>query len=207
MNWIEANQRYLTAALHEIRAILERHANAELPPAEPVEFPPFEPPMQPAVEILTERFGLSPFERQVLLLCAGVELDSSFSSLCATTQLNNLRQPTFSLALAAFPAAHWSAITPDAPLRRWRLIDVRDAGGVPLVSAPLSIDERILHFLCGIQQVDERLRGALQTLHSASPSLAASQEEMVARIAAVFGGDNAPAIQLCGADASETRAL
>ena len=54
-----------------------------------------------------------------------MELDAAFPSLCAAAQGNHQRPwPTFSLALASLAEAHWSALTPAAPLRRWRLIEV-----------------------------------------------------------------------------------
>ena len=42
-------------------------------------------------------------------------------------------------------------------LRRWRLIDVDDRS--PLASARLRIDERILHYLAGIDYADPRVHG------------------------------------------------
>ncbi len=136
-NWHEANQRYLTAALAGVRGMLERHAaRAQGTPAqedgaadEAVRQAADAMPAPPALETLCATFGLSPFERAVLLACAGVELDSSFAALCATAQGDALRTyPTFSLALAALPGAHWTALTPAAPLRHWRLLEV-GAGG------------------------------------------------------------------------------
>ena len=37
----------------------------------------------PALVMLTQRLGLTPFERDLLLLCAGMELDTGFASWCA----------------------------------------------------------------------------------------------------------------------------
>src|SRR5262249_61081118 len=73
----------------------------------------------------------------------------------------DLHDPTFALALAALPGAHWSALAPGAPLRGWRLVELRGAG---LTSAPLRLDERILHFLTGINQLDERLYGLVTSV-------------------------------------------
>src|SRR6266498_3659797 len=61
--------------------------------------------------------------------------------------LRTLRQ-AFGLALAALPGAHWSALSPTGPLRRWRLIEVGE--GPSLVASPLRLDERILHFVAGL---------------------------------------------------------
>ena len=40
----------------------------------------------PALVTLTQRLGLTPFERDLLLLCAGMELDTSIAALCARAQ-------------------------------------------------------------------------------------------------------------------------
>ncbi len=42
-----------------------------------------EPP--PALILLANRFGLSPFERDTLLLCASLEFDPGLASLCAAS--------------------------------------------------------------------------------------------------------------------------
>jgi hypothetical protein len=112
---------------------------------------------------VSQLFSLSAFERDLLLLCAGCELESRFGSACANAQKDaRLASPTFGLALAALPGAHWSAVGPDGPLRYWRLIDV-GAGGL-LLTSPLHIDERILHYIAGLNCRDERLESLLQPL-------------------------------------------
>src|SRR5947209_3411950 len=149
--WADHNQRELVAALAELRAGLLRYTARKEGQAPPPE-PGGHQATPPALNLLCSAFGLSSFERAILLLCAGMELDASFAGLCAGAQGDPTRAyPTFSLALAAFPAPHWSALTPAAALRRWRLIDVPNQPGVPLVISPLRIDERVLHFLAGLQ--------------------------------------------------------
>ena len=63
---------------------------------------------------LATAFELSPFERDVLLLCAGAELDASFPALCRARPGGPPERPhpSFGLALAALPGAHWSVLTP-----------------------------------------------------------------------------------------------
>ncbi len=96
-----------------------------------------------ALESVVMGFGLSDFERDILLLCAGIELDARFPALCAAAHGDATRPfPTFGLALAAFADAHWSAVSPARPLRRWRLIDITAPGGIALTQASLRIDER-----------------------------------------------------------------
>ena len=88
--------------------------------------------------------------------------------------------PTFSLALAALPEAHWSALTPAAPLRRWRLIEV--GSGDTLTTSQLRIDERVLHYFAGITCLDARLQGLVELLPPPS-DLPPSQRELAQRIA------------------------
>src|SRR5262249_48479941 len=55
----------------------------------------------PAIEVLCQLFGLSGFERDVMLLCAAAEIDSAFGRLYAYTQDDaNLRHVTLQLAMA-----------------------------------------------------------------------------------------------------------
>ena len=103
----------------------------------------------PAIHV--ERiFRLSPFECELLLLCAAMEFDAPIGrSLRGASWRLTRAYPTFGLALAVLPDAHWSALAPTAPLRRWRLIEV--GAGNALTLSPLRIDERILHYLTGIR--------------------------------------------------------
>src|ERR1043166_6669399 len=111
---------------------------------------------------LAGMFSLSPFEQDLLLLCAGIEFDGTFPSLCAAAHGDARRNyATFSLALAALPDPHWNALTAAAPLRRWRLIEVVNAGD-GLLQSQLRIDERVLHYLAGISYMDQRLEGLVR---------------------------------------------
>ncbi len=132
------------------------------------------------IDQLSRLFKLSRFERNLLLMCAGVEMDPAFPSLCAAAHGDSrLNFATFGLALAVLPEAHWSAITPRAPLRRWRLIEV--GAGERLTSSPLRIDERMLHYLVGISCLDERLQGFLEPVETAL-DIPASQQDAAYRI-------------------------
>ena len=119
-------------------------------------------PTPAALQILCTAFALSPFERDILLLCAGMELDASFPHRCAIAQGDPGRSyPTFALALSVLPDAHWSALSPDSPLRRFHLIQL---AGSSLTQSPLGIDESVLHYLAGAPCLDERLRGVVELM-------------------------------------------
>ena len=106
---------------------------------------------------ITESFQLSPFEKDVLTLCAATELESRFAKACALIHGESTKTwPTFGLAFSTLSLAHWSALSPNAPLRHWKLLHVDNS--IPLLSSPLRIDESILHFLLGNPCSDDRLQ-------------------------------------------------
>jgi hypothetical protein len=76
--WAEQNQAYLVREFDALRRRLESAAaqNDETPDHEPMTAPA-------AIDLLAQRFDLSPFEREILLLCAGVEMDSALAAWCA----------------------------------------------------------------------------------------------------------------------------
>lgn len=113
------------------------------------------------LDALTACFSLTPFERDLVLLTAAQELEPTTAARCAAACGDPERAfPTFSLALAALAEPHWSALTPIAPLRRWRIVELDDAAG--LTTTRLRLDERILHFLLGSPYLDARLHGQLR---------------------------------------------
>ncbi len=162
-----------------------------------------------ALEALCVAFRLSAFERDVLLMCAGVELDSTFVSLCAAAQGDAQRTyPTFSLALAALPNSHWSALMLNAPLRHWRLLEV--GTGNTLTTSQLRIDERILHYLVGLSHLDARLATVVEPVRAAGdlvPSHAALKEEILAQWTQAEETATFPAVQLCGNEVPSKRAI
>lgn len=198
-SWTQANQALLVAEFARIKDRLSgkpgeaseaalRRARASMPAA-------------PGVDRLCEVFGLSPFERDVLLLCAGVEMDSSLAALCSEAQAHSQRSyVTFGLAMAIFPDAPWDALTPARPLRRFRLVDLASASQ-GLTSAPLQIDERILHYLAGLNALDARLEALLQGRPApngiaADHLMVATQAVHVLKSYSQYG----PILHLCGDD-------
>jgi hypothetical protein len=209
----ERSRLRLVAEVARVRALLERHASDPARPAKEKGPPPSPPASgeEPApLDLLTGLFDLSPFERDVLLLCAGMELEDAFPVLCGKAQGDLQRlYPTFSLALAALPGAHWDALTPTAPLRSWRLVEL--GSGTGLTSSALRIDERILHFLVGVECRDSRLDGLIEPVAPAGEELVPSHRLIAERLASSWaqtaGTSDFPAVQLCGEDAAGKRAI
>lgn len=193
-----ANLSSLTAALARVRALLARAAGRELDGDSSEQTNPG------ALEELSSTFGLSSFEQKILVLCAGVELDSSLPALCADAQGDNARQyPTFSLALSAFPDAHWSAVSPASPLRYWRLIEI--TGGSGITASALRISEWALSYLAGVPHLDEQLAGYVVPVAQSAPipaSQEASVDQIVRHLFACQSRRQVPLVQLCGGDAT-----
>lgn len=158
----------------------------------------------PRLRRLAGRFGLSPFERQLLLLCAGVEIDPALQAACRQ-RAGTAAMPSFALALATLAEPHWSALAPDAPLRRWRLIEVAEGG--ELLQARLAIDERLLHHLMGLDPLDERLQPHLRPV--AAPAwLPPSRRAQAGRLAPMLADAlTAPCIQIAGHELEDGLAL
>ena len=116
-------------------------------------------------------------------------------------QANRAEQgATFGLALAALDAPHWSALAPVRPLRRWRLVEVDESAGV--ARGRLRIDERILHYLAGVNYLDVRLRSLLRP--AMPPTAMADAHRAVCDVVRdalemATGGD-APLVWLTGDD-------
>lgn len=210
-DWRQENQRHLAAALADVRDALERHAEGRRGGGRPspVAAPPAPGNPPPALAQITSLFELSPFARALLVLCAGMELDATIAPLCAKAQGDPQRAfPTFGLALAALPGANWDDLAPGAPLRHWRLIEV--TAGATLAASPLRIEERVLCFLTGIDQPDERLAGLVTSVEPPS-ELVPSHRALASRLAGAWsrtaGSDDFPAVQLVGPDPASQRAV
>jgi len=197
--WRAANQAYLLAEFARLASGLQTHepkdgASAEQAAEE------IRSSMQPRppIDQLADLFGLTEFERQLVLLCAGVEMDSNLAAACAENQANAKKaQVTFGLALAFLDEPHWDALTPVRPLRRYRMLEVQ--GGASLTSAALRIDERILHFVAGLNVLDPRLEPLLRA--SAHPGWIADEHRAIAEeVTGLLKTQQCPLIHLCGDD-------
>jgi hypothetical protein len=261
--WQESNNRYLSAALADLRAHLERMADdgtaraGTRPIATPAAVAPqkkswrsgiFKPRSEPALPVATpdtaaydaktpappassepahesneaadmpalvllaRRLGLSNFERQLLLLCAAVEFDTGIGPLCARAQHDASRPfPTFALAMSAFEDAAWDAMSPERPLRYWRLIEINQPGAQPLIGSALKADERIVNYLKGANYLDDRLAPMLEAVGSTDQALPPSQGRIVAAISNHLqfdpGSRPIPLVQLLGRDGASKLAI
>ncbi len=164
----------------------------------------------PALSVLANRLGLSAFERQLLLLCIGMELDTRFPALCAQAQHDPAKPyPTFALAFAVLDEPSWDALSPERPLRYWRLLDIHQPGAQPLIGAALSADERVVNFVKGMNYLDDRLTPLLTALPPATlpPSQRAIADQLLDSLQHVPVGDTLPVVQLLGSDSTSKQAI
>lgn len=164
----------------------------------------------PALIILSQRLALTGFEEQILLLCAAMEFDTRIAGLCAQAQNDRSRDnPTFALALALFDDPAWEALSPDRPLRYWRLIEINQPGAQPLTTSALRGDERVVNYLKGLNSLDDRLATMLVPVRTEATHLPPSQQEQAQAI--ILRLRNAihtlPVVHLLGTDTDSKRAV
>jgi hypothetical protein len=214
-SWEEANNHFLATALTWLRLRLLRHA-PDAPAGEAEEAAAGEalraaaaagPP--PALVLLSRQLGLSRFEQDVLLLCAAMEYDPHLPAFCAQAARDPGRPyPTFALALRLFDEPAWDVLSPERPLRYWRLLEVNQPGHQPLTGSPLRADERIVNYLKGLNYLDDRLALVLSPLETdAGPDeLSGPQgavvESIVRHLEQATGKRRLPVLHLLGADTS-----
>ncbi|WP_327417815.1 ATP-binding protein [Streptomyces sp. NBC_01233] len=190
----------------------------DLPPRPSSNAPPSAYAHPPALVGLGDLLGLSPFERDTLLLCAAPEFAPGIADLYARAQGNPLApHPTFALALSLFPDPAWDVLSPYRGLRYWRLVDIDRAPGQPLVTSPLRADERIVNHLKGLDHLDVRLHALLTPLRSAPADTglrpAAARHAAVAEALGHWldpgagAADGLPVIQLLGTDRESKRTV
>jgi hypothetical protein len=144
--------------------------------------------MAAAIDTVAERFGLTSFERGVLLLCLAPELDPSFERLYAYLQDDSTRRyvtPHFAMTLLAHGetnALARASFLPAAPLRRFSLITVdANPSSAAFSGSILRVDEGLANHILGMNQLDERCRNIARfTGRIAVPS---PHQELVARLA------------------------
>jgi len=175
------NARVLTQALARIEQHLQQAPGQPMPLLSGEQVPP-------ALAQLAHSLGLSPFERDALLLAVAPQLDARIGPLLAQAQGEG-GQPWMNgrLALALLAESRWEALTPVAPLRRWQLIEL--VGGLGLLDARWAVDETVLHALAGVRYADPRLAPWLQRQaahRDVDADLGAQQDAGLAALAAAW---------------------
>ncbi len=175
----------LTQSIADLEGELSEHVQKMVESGEP-----------PPLEVLAHLFGLSPFERDVLMLCLAPELDSTFERLYAYVQDDvNRKYATLHLALTLFTddgkgrMAEQGSFLPQAPLLKFFLVKLEAAThpATPLINSALHLDERIADYLRGFNRPEERIMEILQPMPPAL--LAPLHRELVDRLVGAFESD------------------
>jgi ATPase family associated with various cellular activities (AAA) len=155
---------------------------------------------RPALATLATLLGLSGFECDTLLLCAAVELDPAIAGLCARAHGSaGMNYPTFGLALNLFDDAAWDVLSPQRGLRHWRLVEINQPAGQPLVTSALRADERVANHIKGLNYLDDRLEPLVTPVEAdLGTPLPPSQRAVVEEIVRQWE-NGSPAVQLAGA--------
>ncbi len=204
--WLTFNQKQLDAHLSRIQILLQNHLDNKDEKRSIPDLPVSEEQNSSTVDIVCAKFGLSDFERDILLLAVGMELESSIAVSIGKAQSGKLLYPTFSLALTLFASSYWSALIPDAPLRKWRLIELGE--GETLITRRIFIPERVLHFLTGLSVGEEMLDGMIEVIPSPG-MMPVSHQKITEQILGLWK-QNSPAlqpIQLYGRDSQGKKAI
>ncbi len=122
-----------------------------------------------ALGALCQNFNLTAFERDLLVLCAGVGLDSSIANLVLEHRGGVSFEPTFMMALGTLAHRPGSgevlsrlessaAFTEAAALRQYQLLHFTGATETDRHLRGLMIDERTLDYLLGLPSFPKALR-------------------------------------------------
>ncbi|HBB32868.1 MAG TPA: ATPase [Cyanobacteria bacterium UBA9273] len=212
--WYHANLQYLLTSLNPIRqALAARITHIQNQPV-----PIFsETKLAPealavlhhtpsALDQLCNIFKLSFFERNILLLCIGRELDPNFEQLCAQAQGSLERNyPTLGLALSIFQDTSLRILSSQTPLQFWKLIEIEPSR--TLTQSPLKINQRILCYIVGEPCLDDELAGILKEYQletNGSSSLPPSHQKIAEQLIATWSQSRQtgkmPVVQLCGSE-------
>ncbi|CAN7554294.1 ATP-binding protein [Mesorhizobium sp. LjNodule214] len=119
-----------------------------------------------AIDRLAALFQLSPFDEDVLLLSLAPQMRAHFASIYGHLHGRAaISHATPHLAMTVFAAGAetearaWERLSPDAPLRRFLLIESPDRTLLPL--SPIMLDERMTRLLLGDQTEEPRTRSML----------------------------------------------
>jgi AAA+ superfamily predicted ATPase len=120
------------------------------------------------LELLGDRFALTPVDKDILLLCLLPELDLKYERLFGYIQDDvTRRRPTVALALDLLCTsfedrlAGRQYLSQRAPLIKYNVISLHDdtpGKHAPLLARSLKLDDRIRDYLLGFDEIDDNLQ-------------------------------------------------
>lgn len=159
LDWYQKNLDFLFLEVGRIRNILEQ----SISPDKNSSIPVTDYWLDSNLDILCQKFNVSAFERDILLLCLGIEFLPSIGEFCAKLQGNTEKNyPTLSLAISNLPNSSWQVISPTSSLQKWKLIEFTTH--LTLTQATISLERRIFYYLLGSTEIDEKLIGIVRPI-------------------------------------------
>jgi hypothetical protein len=165
--WLLESARHLRELYAPLRAKLE---HLDLETDSEIESIEITRQRSSALGTLCLSFGLSRFERDVLVMLAMMNLDAGLPSIFLSAFSDGAPTVTFLKLLESFSySSHLDQVcfAPESPLRRWDLIKVSDSlssSEVALNARTLVLDDWVYLYLSGVQTLDGVLQGAIQNL-------------------------------------------
>ncbi|MGF1487525.1 MAG: ATP-binding protein [Prochloraceae cyanobacterium] len=99
-----------------------------------------------SLDLLCDKFDLTDFDRDVILLCLGVQIYSYWKNLCASASGDRQRNyVTFNLALSLFGEDNFKAVSDTAPMLYWGLIKIQP--DLDFSYSKIAIDKQIYQYL------------------------------------------------------------
>jgi AAA+ superfamily predicted ATPase len=195
---------HLTSELFHIETLLKHALDKNRDPAEPKPSRLrnlFSFPEDSTVNCICNAFSLTPFERDVLLLCVAVDLYPAIADLCAQLQGSQLwSYPTINLALSVLESPSLRVFDQSCALFRWRLIS---RGEGHLSNSFLRVDPWVVQYLMGYNYTPPDYVGALSPEpFSAELSYVPESYEAIANRLFTLWSDETlvQTVQICGSD-------
>lgn len=201
LDWIAANQRFLSGFVDFARQRIQQAYQDKAEPGESVsqididgetklwELKQAIPGIAP-IDYLGQLYQLSEFEQQILLLAVAPELDSQL------LYPNGNDKPiviNFSLALAILPHPEWHSILANGNLRRNGLLELGEHK--ELTQSRLHVPETIVHFIVGFADEDQELKAFSEEVVSTQQVIDEKNEALCQQMAQIW--DDAEVSEPC----------
>lgn len=170
--WLARNRDYLDRLVESLEVHLGEIVDADTQQAARLPEADFDPPF--ALDHLADALQLTDFERSLVGLLVAADLRPAIRELLGRIGDGPPTPVTFALAARVLVHSHWSAMSPERPLRAAEIIEV---GPGPIPTAAMNLTERALQHLLGVDALGSEL--ALVTLEvEESPCLCPSHEAL-----------------------------
>jgi hypothetical protein len=152
------------------------------------------------IESFVQAFGLSTFERDLLVLLASLNIHPPLGATLGLASGANLDFNTALRILTDQAFQEQETLTPTATLRHFKFVYFADEPQTMLLnSRPLLIDEWAFNALIGLVQLDGRLKSIVTPIQISNSNLSSLQQDLVARALRV-STDSASVLQIAGAE-------